>query len=136
MATGGTAGYSGTPQLKKLGIVPGIRLSIVGAPSGWVFEREPDAVELVPEDAPADVVLAFFHNAEQLDARIEALGERIRPAGSLWIAWPRRAGGHMSDITDNYIREVVLPRGLVDVKVAAIDNDWSGLKVVWRLVNR
>jgi len=136
MATSGSAGYSGTPQLKKLGIVPGIRLAIVGAPAGWAFEREPDAVERVPDDASADVVLAFFQNAQELDARIEALGERIRPAGSLWVAWPRKAAGHVSDITDNYIREVVLPRGLVDVKVAAIDNDWSGLKIVWRLENR
>jgi hypothetical protein len=131
-----TDGYSGTPQLKKLGIVPGVRLSLVGGPVGWRFETEPDAVGLVPDNASADIILAFFRTASALDAAIGDLGERIRPAGALWIAWPRKAAGHASDITENYIREVVLPRGLVDVKVAAIDADWSGLKIVWRVENR
>ncbi len=64
--------------------------------------------------------------------RIAALAQAIFPGASLWIAWPRKAAGHVSDITDNLIREVCLPLGIVDVKVAAIDIDWSGLKMVWR----
>ena len=65
-----------------------------------------------------------------------ALAERIFPAGSLWIAWPRRAGGHRSDITENGLRDHALPLGIVDIKVAAIDEDWSGLKFMWRRENR
>jgi hypothetical protein len=67
---------------------------------------------------------------------VEALGQAIFPAGMVWIAWPRKAGGHVSDISENGIRDVVLPHGLVDVKVAALDEDWSGLKVVWRREKR
>jgi hypothetical protein len=71
-----------------------------------------------------------------LPDRLPGLVKRIYPAGALWVAWPRRAGGHHSDITDNVIREQVLPLGVVDVKVAAIDDDWSGIRLVWRLANR
>ena len=67
---------------------------------------------------------------------LDGLARRIYRAGALWVAWPRRAGGHSSDITDNVIREHALPIGLVDVKVAAIDDDWSGLRLVWRVENR
>lgn len=129
------SGYSGTPQLKKLGIVPGVRLDVVGADSDWRFESDPDAVERVPA-GPADVVLAFTRSAADVREVIPPLGERIRPAGALWIAWPRKAAGHQSDVTENLLREVALPLGLVDVKVAAIDEDWSGLKLVWRRENR
>ncbi|MBU1587581.1 MAG: DUF3052 domain-containing protein, partial [Actinobacteria bacterium] len=64
------------------------------------------------------------------------LGDRIRPAGALWIAWPRKAAGHVSDVTENLLREIALPLGLVDNKVATIDPDWSGLRLVWRRENR
>jgi hypothetical protein len=79
---------------------------------------------------------AFFSESEQLARRLPALAQRIFPSGILWIAWPRRAGGHESDITDNLIRIEILEMGLVDTKVAAIDEHWSGQKVVWRLSNR
>jgi hypothetical protein len=94
--------------------------------------------ELVHVEAtePADVILAFFGTADELTRRLPELAQRIYPAGALWIAWPRRAGGHDSDITENLIRERALPLGVVDVKVAAIDEDWSGLRLVWRLSNR
>lgn len=129
-----TAGYSGTPQSKKLGIKPGSRVAFHKAPKGWALDEPPDFV--TARAGSVDVLLAFFRSRAVLEAGIDGLGQRIFPNGSLWLAWPRRAGGHTSDITDNVIREVVLPLGLVDVKVAAIDNDWSGIKVVWRLVNR
>ena len=80
-------------------------------------------------DGPADVVLAFFREEAELPERLPALAQRIFPAGSLWVAWPRRAGGHQSDITENALREHALPLGIVDTKVAAIDEDWSGLQV-------
>ncbi len=127
---------TGTPQLTKLGIVPGVRLDVVDRPAGWGFETDPVGVEMVRPDAPADVILAFCTSAAGVERTVLALGSRIRPAGALWIAWPRRAAGHVSDVTDNRVREIVLPLGLVDVKIAAIDTDWSGLKVVWRLENR
>ena len=80
--------------------------------------------------------MAFFTRAAEIGARLPALAERIYPAGAVWAAWPRRAGGHTSDITDNVVREHALAIGLVDVKVAAIDDDWSGLRLVWRVANR
>ena len=83
-------------------------------------------------DGPADVVLAFFREAAELPERLPALARRIFPAGSLWLAWPRRAGGHESDITENGLRDHALPLGIVDNKVAAIDETWSGLQLVIR----
>jgi hypothetical protein len=129
------SGYSLTAQLRKLGFRDTTRWDVVGAPSGWTFEIEPDPAKRA-EAGPVDVLVAFFPAAQLLEASIDELGERIRPAGALWVLWPRKAAGHESDMTENFIREVVLPRGLVDVKVAAVDHDWSGLKVVWRLENR
>ncbi len=91
---------------------------------------------LVDESGPADLIVSFFTSAEHLALRLPGLTQRIHPDGALWIAWPRRAGGHQSDITDTIIREHALALGVVDVKVAAIDNDWSGLRVVWRKTKR
>ena len=82
------------------------------------------------------MIIAFFTRADEIGARLPALAERIYPDGAVWAAWPRRAGGHTSDITDNVVREHALAIGLVDVKVAAIDPDWSGLRLVWRVANR
>lgn len=131
-----TAGYSGTPQLKKLGIVEGVRLDVVGADPAWRFEADPVGVERVGEDAPADVVVAFCRTPADVENAVAAAGPRIRPAGVLWIAWPRKAAGHVSEVTENLLRDIALPLGLVDVKVAAVDADWSGLKLVWRRENR
>jgi Protein of unknown function (DUF3052) len=130
------AGYSGTPQAKKLGLKPGQRVSIDGAPSGWSLTDPPEDLEYVGRGEPADVVLAFFRSAEDLSTRLPALVDSIFPAGGLWIAWPRRAAGHVSDLSDNAVREHALALGVVDVKIAAIDDDWSGQRVVWRLANR
>jgi len=80
----------------------------------------------------SDVVISFINDAASIHREISSLAEMITPDGSLWIAWPRRAAGHRSDITDNVVRNAALPLGLVDVKVAALDDDWSALKMVWR----
>jgi hypothetical protein len=125
-----------TPQLKKLGIVPGTRWCVVDAEPGWSFEEQRDAAGRVAEDAPADVVVAFVRAAADIPPMIARLESAIFPAGALWIAWPRKAAGHVSDITDNTVRDAALAGKLVDVKVAAIDNDWSGLKLVWRVEHR
>ena len=128
------AGYSGTPLVRKLGIKPGHEVVLAGAPAGWSVDNLPDGVRITRRlpGKPVDLIVAFFSRLARLEKAVPDLGGRIVPDGAIWIAWPRRAGGHMSDITDNYIRSAVLPLGLVDVKVAALDEDWSGLKVVWR----
>lgn len=129
------AGYAPTPQSKKLGVTPDCRLLLDHAPSGWQLD-DPPPTKRVSADDPADVVITFVRALDELAERMEALAPRIYPDGALWIAWPRKAAGHQSDVSENAIRDAALPRGLVDVKVAAIDEDWSALKVVWRRENR
>jgi hypothetical protein len=119
-------------QLRKLGLVPGVRWVLIGADPEWRFESNPDVTLVVTEGEPADVVIAFAHEAAEITPLLERLERTIFPSGALWIAWPRKAGGHRSDITDTVVRDAALARQLVDVKVAAIDEDWSGLKLVWR----
>jgi hypothetical protein len=130
------AGSSGTPQWRKLGLKPGYRVGVDQVPPGWSFADHAPELVYVDETEPADIVLAFFTAAQELPRRLPDLVGRIYPAGALWIAWPRRAGGHDSDITDNIIREEARRLGVVDVKVAAIDENWSGLRAVWRLSTR
>ena len=130
-----TAGYSSTPQAKKLGLKPGYRVRIDEPPDGWVLDQPADLL-LVGEAESADVIVSFFRAAVELPARLPALASAIYPQGALWVAWPRRAAGHRSDITENLLREVALPLGIVDVKVAALDEDWSALRFVWRVENR
>ena len=129
-------GYSGRPQAVKLGLRPGQRVHLHHPPPGWDFAAPPDGLIDAGRDGPADLIIAFFGSRTAMAGELDGLARRIYPAGALWVAWPRRAGGHRSDITDNVIREHVLPIGLVDVKVAAIDDDWSGLRVVWRTERR
>ncbi|HEV7207837.1 MAG TPA: DUF3052 domain-containing protein [Mycobacteriales bacterium] len=129
-------GYSGTPQARKLGMKPGQRVCLDKSPRGWRLVDPPAELVFVDAPAPAELVVAFFITAAELPRRLPGLAQQIYPSGALWIAWPRRAGGHHSDITENDIRERALPLGVVDVKVAAIDEDWSGLRVVWRVKHR
>ena len=127
---------STTPQLGKLGIVPGARWSVIGADPGWRFETAPDAAAEVAATAPADVVVVFVRAAAELEPALVDNEPRVFPAGALWIAWPRKAAGHVSDLGDAVVREAALARRLVDVKVAALDHDWSALKLVWRREHR
>jgi hypothetical protein len=131
-----SAGYSGTPQSRKLGLKPGQRVTLDEPPEGWSLQDPPGGLLPPDPDGAADLIVAFFRVAVEIADRLPALGQRIYPAGTLWAAWPRRAAGHDSDITDNVLREHALELGLVDVKVAAINNDWSGLRLVWRVRNR
>jgi hypothetical protein len=134
------AGYSRTPLLEKLGLRDGGRLSLVGAASDWAPPEGARTRRTTPARLEAhtkqEVVLAFFDARAKLETRLPRLAEAIFPDGALWIAWPRRAAGHDSDIREDDIRALALPLGLVDVKVAAIDEDWSGLRLVWRRENR
>jgi hypothetical protein len=125
-----------TPQARKLGLHPGQRVSFDNAPEGWSLDAPPPGLVDVPSPHPAELVIAFFTAADELPHRLPGLVQRVHPSGALWIAWPRRAARHQSDITDATVRRHALMLGVVDVKVAVIDDDWSGLRFVWRLVNR
>jgi len=129
-----TSGYSGTPLATKLGIKAGHRVTLIGTPRDWAIKDLPENLHVSHRrgDSQANVVVAFFHDAAPLGQRIDMLSNSITVDGALWIAWPRKAAGHVSDITDNTVRNTALPLGLVDIKVAAIDEDWSALKFVWR----
>ncbi len=128
------AGYSGTPQLAKLGIDPGVRLRILGADPDWTFAEPLEGVD-VHDSGPCDVALVFVRALVELDAVVR-WGELVYPSGAVWVAWPRKAAGHASEVDENAIRDAALAVGMVDTKVAAIDDDWSGLKIVWRKENR
>ena len=127
---------TGTPQARKLGLKDGLRVDLDAPPAGWALTEPPAGLLAPDEDGAADVIVAFFRAAEQVPARLPALACRVFPAGAVWALWPRRAGGHDSDITDSVLRGYALDLGLVDVKVAAVDEDWSGLRLVWRADNR
>jgi hypothetical protein len=133
-----SAGYSNTPLWKKLGVRTGDTLLLVDPPWDWSVSDLPEGVTTAIEsgepytDAPAEIIVAFFPALAQMRERIPTLAPRIYPAGAIWAAWPRRGAGHDSDIRDEDIRSVALPLGLVDVKVAALDQDWSGLRLLWR----
>jgi hypothetical protein len=125
-----------TTQLIKLGLVPGARWRVEGAPRDWSFDVQPVASDRVTDGERADVLIAFVTAADQIAPALVRLEPSIFPAGALWIAWPRKAAGHVSDVTDNVVRDAALARSLVDTKVAAIDTDWSGLRLVWRVSAR
>ncbi|MFF4059136.1 DUF3052 domain-containing protein [Streptomyces sp. NPDC001668] len=135
--TGPAGGYSATPLARKLGIKAGHRVRLDGAPDGWDIPGLPDGCEVaVGGSRGADVVLTFHREYARLAAEADELVAGLADEAALWIAWPRRAAGHVSDITENALREVFLPLGVVDVKVAALGEDWSGLKFVRRRENR
>ncbi|GGO91180.1 DUF3052 domain-containing protein [Wenjunlia tyrosinilytica] len=133
-----SAGYSATPLAKKLGIKAGHEVVLVHRPQDWRIPELPADVTVhgTERGRAADVTVAFFRTHADLERDAPGLVSCLPPASSLWIAWPRRAGGHESDITENDLRELLLPTGLVDVKVAALGEHWSGLKFSWRRENR
>lgn len=133
------AGYSETPLAKKLGIKEGFRVALVGAPAG--FRRElvglPDGVKFVTSvQTSLDVILFFVKSQFELTQNFTRLASRLAPAGMLWIAWPKKASGVMTDLSDNSVRQIGLDAGLVDVKVCAVNEVWSGLKFVIRVRDR
>jgi hypothetical protein len=135
---GDTAGYSGTPLPRKLGVKPESRVLVVAAPPGFALDPLPAGaiVHTRAGGASYDVVLAFCPDARRLRDRFGKMTPRLMNAGALWIAWPKRASGVATDLDENVVRDHGLVEGLVDVKVAAIDETWSGLKFVRRLRDR
>jgi hypothetical protein len=134
-----TAGYSGTPLAKKLGITEAAVLALLDAPPSWSVPELPPGVTVrrkaVHTLQGIDVALAFCRAPDDV-AALTALVESLPARSSLWVLWPRKAGGHVSDVNENLLRSELLPTGVVDVKVAAVDTDWSGLKFLWRKENR
>jgi hypothetical protein len=134
-----TSGYSGTPLATKLGIKSGSRVAAIAAPDdlGRLLEPLPEGVTLRTSlRGHADVVVLFTTARAMLERRFAAAARAIFPDGGLWVAWPKRMSGVPTDMTEDVVRAVALPRGLVDNKVCAIDVVWSGLRVVWRRENR
>ncbi len=131
-------GYSGTPLPRKLGIKAEHLVLVERAPRGLALDPLPDVVTVHGRAGrgPYDVVLTFCRDQARLEQRFEPLAALLTPAGGLWIAWPKKASGVATDLTEDVIREVALAAGLVDVKVCAIDSTWSGLKMVRRLRDR
>jgi hypothetical protein len=134
------AGYSGTPLPRKLGIRPGHRVLLLRAPAdfetGTLGELPGDVTVARTARGRADVIVAFFDRRNELEKRMPVLRERMEPAAGLWIAWPKRSSGVATDLTEDVVRELALANRLVDNKVAAIDDTWSGLRLVIRLVDR
>jgi hypothetical protein len=134
-------GYSGTPLPQKLGIKPGARLGLSNAPDGFVETLGELPAGVKPTrvrraKAAFDVLIAFFDGEEGFEAQLPQLEHALRPNVGLWIAWPKKASGVPTDMTEDVVRRHALPRGLVDNKVCAIDATWSGLRLVVRLENR
>lgn len=126
-----TAGYSGTPLERKLGLKPGMTAALLDAPDGVL----PDLGELTVKRSlrgGADVVLCFVTARRDLARRASPLRTAIAPDGAVWVCWPKKASKVPTDVTEDVVRDVLLPTGLVDVKVAAVDETWSGLKLVVR----
>jgi hypothetical protein len=130
------AGDSGTPLLKKLGIGEGSTVALIGAPPGLIDDLPPGATLRRQARGKADVVVAFFVERAEFERRIGPLSTMIVPDGGLWVTWPKRSSGVPTTMSDHVVREVALPLGLVDNKVCAIDDTWTGLRVVWRVERR
>ena len=128
-------GYSGTPLAKKLGMKPGMRVWVRNAPGDFesLLEGLPDDVSLSRRKrSNVELVLCFETSAKRLEADVATARSVIPPDGVIWTAWPKKASKVPTDITEDRLREMFLPTGLVDVKVCAIDETWSGLKFVIR----
>jgi hypothetical protein len=128
-----SAGYSGTPLVKKLGIKPGHRVMLLNAPAGFALDG---VTPVTRASGLADVILSFHTERRDLERRMPVLRERMEQAAGLWIAWPKKAAKLPTDLNENIVRELALANRLVDNKVAAIDETWSGLRLVIRLKDR
>lgn len=133
-----TTGYSGTPLAKKLGIKAGYIIKIVNAPDYYpdLFEDFPEVEESNDPEMGKNFIHYFTKEARKLENDILSLKDEIVQDGMIWISWPKKASKVPTDITEDIIRNLALQNGLVDVKVCAVDDTWSGLKLVIRVKNR
>jgi hypothetical protein len=133
------AGYSQRSLVEKLGIKAGTRIAILNPPPGYraTLGQLPPGVRVASTPRGQVAFIHVFTKARtELEQRLPALLRALEPAGALWVSWPKKASGVATDITEDVVRAIALPTGLVDVKVAAVDDVWSGLKLVRRLKNR
>lgn len=134
------AGYSGTPLVKKLGFKEGFRVALVNPPKSFKSELEPlpDKVDFVSgvQGKQLDLILLFVDSRQKLRKEFPIFAAKLKQNGMLWIVWPKKASGVPTDLTDNSVRQIGLDAGLVDVKVCAVNEVWSGLKFVYRLRDR
>jgi hypothetical protein len=130
------AGYSGTPLASKLGIREGSAFALLHAPTAFSLDLPPGVTVRHRARGRCDVILAFFTRMVRVQAQADALGHMVFPSGGLWIAWPKRSSGRATDVTDHELRRTLLPAGLVDNKVCAVDDIWTGMRFVWRRENR
>ena len=132
------AGYSGTPLVKKIGIKENFNAAILNAPEGFVKTLDlPEGVQVNSRSRQSlDLTWLFVKRRRELERKFSLCAAKLVPAGMLWISWPKKASGVATDLTDNIVREIGLANGMVDVKVCAVDEVWSGLKFVFRLQDR
>jgi hypothetical protein len=134
------AGYSGTPLTKKLGFKEGFRVGMVNPPQGFQSELSPlpNNVKIMVGHLlkPLDLILLFADSQKTLKREFPKLALKLAGNGMLWIAWPKKASGVVTDLSENSVRQIGLDAGLVDVKVCAVNDIWSGLKFVYRLQDR
>jgi hypothetical protein len=129
------AGYSGTPLAQKLGITAGSSVLIAGAPAGYLQTLEPLPANVrigTRLRASVDVVQLFTVNKATLEKSLATFRRKLRPSAAIWVSWPKKSSGVPTEVTEDVVRQVALPMGFVDIKVCAIDDVWSGLKLVVR----
>src|SRR5215831_1166919 len=133
------AGYSGTPLIKKLGIKPDFDVAFVNAPADFAKQLNlPPGVNIKSplKSRDLDLVVVFVTSQKDLSSAFAQYPNRIKPGGMFWVSWPKKASGVQTDLNENTVRDIGLASGLVDVKVCAVDEVWSGLKFVFRLKDR
>ena len=132
------AGYSGTPLVKKLGIQPGFNVAFAGAPPGYANELDlPPNVSINSRPGrPLDFAQLFVKSEKELTKKFSHYAKRLDPSGMLWVSWPKKSSGVSTDLSENIVRDIGLAAGLVDVKICAVNQVWSGLKFVFRLKDR
>ena len=132
------AGYSGTPLVKKLGIKPGFNIVLVNAPTDYATELDlpPDVTVNSRSGKPLDFAQLFVKSEKELQREFSEYAKRLNASGMLWVSWPKKSSGVSTNLSDNIVRGIGLAAGLVDVKVCAVNEVWSGLKFVFRLKDR
>ena len=132
------AGYSGTPLIKKLGIKSGFKVAFLNLPSSFSgkFDLPPDVTLDPAGDEPLDFAMLFVKREKDLQKTFPKYAAKLKPMGMLWVAWPKKSSGVQTDLLFTNVQAIGLAAGLVDVKVCAVDDVWSGLKFVFRLKDR
>ena len=133
------AGYSGTPLPKKLGVKPGHRVALLDMPADVKAELKADLARCQMANGsvgPLDLAMIFVKTQADMKKQFSRLAKQLAPAGMLWVSWPKKSSGVASDLDENIVRKIGLDAGLVDVKVCAVSEVWSGLKFVIRVKDR